>query len=84
MISRPCTEVLAVLLCAAATSAQENRGTLEQRAACTRDALRLCGSYVPGPTKVEHCLRQNISGLRRPADRSTNQAQGRSPAEVNS
>jgi hypothetical protein len=35
MISRPCTEVLAVLLCAAAISAQENRGTPEQRAACT-------------------------------------------------
>jgi hypothetical protein len=61
--TRPCIEVLAVLLCAATASAQENRGTPEQRAACTPDALRLCGSYVPDPTRVEHCLRQNISGL---------------------
>jgi len=34
-----------------------------QRAAGTPAALHLCGSYIPDPTGVEQCLRQNISGL---------------------
>jgi len=61
--TRPCIEVLAALLCPATASAQENRGTPEQKAGCTPDALRLCGSYIPDPTRVEQCLRQNVSGL---------------------
>lgn len=56
-------KVLAVLLCAATASAQENRGTPEQRAACAPDAFRLCVGYIPDPTRVEHCLRQNMSDL---------------------
>ena len=56
-------EVLALLLCATAASAQDNRGTPEQRAACAPDAFRLCSSYIPDPTRVEHCLRQNKSDL---------------------
>jgi hypothetical protein len=55
--------VLAVLFCATTASAQENRGTPEQRAACTPDAFRLCSSYIPDPAGVEYCLRQNKSGL---------------------
>jgi hypothetical protein len=54
---------LAVLFCATTAFAQENRGTPEQRAACTPDAFRLCSSYIPDPTRVEYCLRQNKSGL---------------------
>ena len=54
---------LAVLFCATTAFAQENRGTPEQRAACTPDAFRLCSSYIPDPTGVEHCLRQNKSDL---------------------
>jgi hypothetical protein len=34
--TRPSIEVLAALLCATTASAQDNRGTPEQRAACTR------------------------------------------------
>ena len=56
-------EVLALLLCATTASAQENRGTPEQRAACTPDAFRLCSSCIPDPTGVEQCLRQNKSDL---------------------
>ena len=56
-------KALAVLLCATAASAQENRGTVEQRAACAPDAIRFCVGYVPDPTRVEHCLRQNVSDL---------------------
>ena len=40
-------EVLALLLCATTASAQDNRGTPEQRAACAPDAIRLCSSYIP-------------------------------------
>ena len=56
-------EVLALLLCATTASAQENRGTPGQRAACAPDAFRLCSSYIPAPTRVEQCLRQNKSDL---------------------
>ena len=56
-------QALAVLLCATTASAQENRGTPEQRAACAPDAFRFCVGYIPDPTRVEHCLRQNMSDL---------------------
>jgi hypothetical protein len=56
-------QVLALLLCATPASAQDNGGTPEQRAACAPDAFRLCSSYIPDPTRVEHCLRQNKSDL---------------------
>ena len=54
---------LAVSLCATTASAQENRGTPEQRAACAPDAIRFCVGYIPDPTRVESCLRQNMSDL---------------------
>jgi hypothetical protein len=61
---RPCVAVVAaLLLCATTASAQENRGTPEQRAACAPDAFRLCSGYVPEPTRVEQCLRQNKPDL---------------------
>jgi hypothetical protein len=53
----------AALLCASTTFAQENLGTLEQRAACTPDAFRLCGRYMPDPEGVESCLRQRTADL---------------------
>ena len=37
--------------------AQEDRGTPEQRIACTPDAFRLCSSEIPDPAGVEACLR---------------------------
>src|SRR5215471_16607830 len=59
---RPGMEVLAALFCATTASAQDNRGTPEQRAACAPDAFRNCAGYFP-PTRVEHCRRQNKSDL---------------------
>jgi hypothetical protein len=56
-------QALAVLLCATTATAQENRGTPEQRAACAPDAFRFCVSYIPDPVGVEYCLRQNMSDL---------------------
>jgi hypothetical protein len=60
---RPCIAVVAALLCATTAAAQENLGTPEQRAACAPDAFRLCAGYIPDPSRVEHCLRQNKSDL---------------------
>ena len=56
---RRCIALLAALLCATTASAQENRGTPEQRAACASDAFRLCAGYIPDPARVEQCLRQS-------------------------
>jgi hypothetical protein len=53
----------AAFLCATSAFAQDNRGTPEQRAACAPDAFRLSAGYIPAPTRVEHCLRQNKSDL---------------------
>jgi hypothetical protein len=55
--------LMAALLCSTAASAQENRGTPEQRAACAPDAFRLCAGCIPDPGRVEFCLRQNKSDL---------------------
>ena len=60
---RRCIVLVAALLCATTASAQENRGTTEQRAACAPDAFRLCAGYIPDPTRVEHCLRQSKPDL---------------------
>jgi hypothetical protein len=43
--------------------AQSNRGTPEQRAACTPDVFRLCGSEIPDPDRITACLRNNQSLL---------------------
>jgi hypothetical protein len=56
---RRCIVLVAALLCATTASAQEKRGTPEQRAACAPDAFRLCAGYIPDPTRVEQCLRQS-------------------------
>jgi hypothetical protein len=45
--SRCPVEVLAVLLCATTASAQENRGTPEQRAGHAPDAFRLTAAASP-------------------------------------
>ena len=37
--------------------------TPEQRAACAPDAFRFCVGYIPDPTRVEYCLRHNMSDL---------------------
>ena len=60
---RLCIGVLAALLCVTTASAQENLGTLEQRAACAPDAFRLCSSYIPDAARVENCLRQRTADL---------------------
>jgi hypothetical protein len=40
--------------------------TDQQREACTPDAFRLCGAYMPDPGRVEACLRASGPNLSRP------------------
>jgi hypothetical protein len=54
---------MALASLAGAAYAQQDRGTAEQRAACTPDAFRLCATYIPDPTNVEACLRQKKADL---------------------
>jgi hypothetical protein len=42
------------------------QGTQQQRDACTPDAFRLCGAYMPDPGRVEACLRASGPNLSRP------------------
>lgn len=49
-----------------AAFAQENRGTLEQRLACTPDVFRLCGEQIPDTNRIVACLRQNTPQLSGP------------------
>ncbi len=50
-------------VCCNGAFAQDERGTPEQRAACTPDALQLCTSYIPDPARVESCLRLRKADL---------------------
>ncbi len=54
--------LLSIMLCFGA-SAEEYHGTAEQRAACTPDAFRLCGNYIPDPKKIQLCLQKQKSQL---------------------
>ena len=40
-----------------------DRGTPEQRRACTPDVFRYCGEFVPDPDRITACLRQKVSDL---------------------
>jgi hypothetical protein len=42
------------------------QGTEQQREACTPDAFRLCGAYMPDPNAVEACLRASGARLSQP------------------
>jgi hypothetical protein len=42
------------------------QGTQQQRDACTADAFRLCGAYMPDAGRVEACLRASGPNLSRP------------------
>jgi hypothetical protein len=81
--------LVAVASCSTIAFAQENRGTAEQRAACTPDALRLCASSIFDASKVESCLRMKKGELTAPcrwvliaASRQQKQIRDRAGAEA--
>jgi hypothetical protein len=53
----------ALLVTASSALAQENRGTEEQRVACTPDVLRLCSWEIPNVDRIVACLRREKSQL---------------------
>ena len=55
---------LALLLGAATPAAAQ--GTDYQRQACTPDAFRLCGAYIPDADRITACLRASGPQLSRP------------------
>lgn len=58
MASRTMAAWMAVgLLAAHGPNLAFAQGTEQQREACTPDALRLCGQFIPDAGKVESCLR---------------------------
>ena len=53
----------AVLLGNALAAQAQERGTYEQRMACTGDVMRLCGDAIPDTDRIVACLRQNTAIL---------------------
>ena len=53
----------ALLVTGSSALAQENRGTEEQRVACTPDVLRLCSWEIPNVDRIVACLRREKSQL---------------------
>ena len=65
-----------------AASAEEYRGTLEQRMACTPDVWRLCSDQIPDTNRIVACLQQNtpqLSSACRAVFQSNNQVQPQQP-----
>ncbi len=58
--------LVAVVFFQTTVFADDNRGTPQQRAACTPDAFRLCAGYIPDAGRVENCLRQKKFDLSGP------------------
>src|SRR5262249_16960212 len=54
----------ALLMTGSSALAQENRGTEEQRVACTPDVLRLCSWEIPNVDRIVACLRREKTPLR--------------------
>src|SRR5438445_6085844 len=59
-----CVTALALLLYTETSAIAQ--GTDQQREACTPDAFRLCGAYIPDVDRITACLRGNGSRLSRP------------------
>ena len=59
----PLTMAALLLVTGCSALAQENRGTEEQRVACTPDVLRLCSWEIPNVDRIVACLRREKSQL---------------------
>jgi hypothetical protein len=55
--------IAATLLAASMWSGAVSAYTPEQQQACTPDAMRLCGAYVPDVDRITACMIQNKSQL---------------------
>jgi hypothetical protein len=55
--------VFAVAAMSVRPAAAQGQGTPEQRQACSGDAQRLCGEFIPDATKISACLAKKRSSL---------------------
>jgi hypothetical protein len=58
--------VTALALFFSAETSAIAQGTDQEREACTPDAFRLCGAYIPDADRITACLRGNGPRLSRP------------------
>jgi hypothetical protein len=61
-----CGSVMALALLLGAATPAAAQGTDYQRQACTPDAFRLCGAYIPDADRITACLRASGPQLSRP------------------
>jgi len=54
---------LSVLAACPSPSDAQQQGTPEERQACTPDAFRLCGAFIPDADKITACLKSNRNQL---------------------
>jgi hypothetical protein len=54
---------LSALVALASPSLGQQQGTQEERDACTPDAFKLCGEFVPDADKITACLKQKKNEL---------------------
>ena len=54
---------LSVLAAYSNPSDAQQQGTQEERDACTPDAFRLCGEFIPDADKITVCLKKNRNQL---------------------
>lgn len=66
MLSKAVCGAIAALVMVAWGQAAQARGTEAERDACTPDALRLCGRFIPDEDSIEACLRDAGPRLSRP------------------
>ena len=58
--------IVTYVACKTVAFAQSERGTLQQREACTPDVFRLCGAYIPDADRITACLRASGPRLSQP------------------
>jgi hypothetical protein len=51
---------------ASAAETEDQRGTVEEREACTPDVFRLCSSYIPNADRISVCLKEHLQSLSEP------------------
>lgn len=58
MTLRLSAAVFAFTVAAGGSAVAQDQGTAAQREACTPDAFRLCGQFIPDASRIESCLRE--------------------------
>jgi hypothetical protein len=61
--SAPWRILLALLSATVLPAPSFSQGTMEQRIACTPDALRLCSAFIPNADEITACLREKNAEL---------------------